>query len=84
MRTRAMVILLTAWVGLSIPGGEVMAGTYIYHDENGNEVREMPKPERTRSEDGGRVAGPGPRKAAERRAGMVVEVEKGTPSGEQR
>lgn len=46
MRRRAMAILLTTMVGLSILAGEVKAGTYIYRDEDGNEVRELPQAER--------------------------------------
>jgi hypothetical protein len=84
MNARMMVILLTAGVVLSILGGGVMAGTYVYHDANGKEVRERPMPERSRSEDGGGVAGAGQRKAAERQADVAIEVKRGAPSGDQR
>ncbi len=84
MKRRGMVILLTVGIVMSILGGGVRAGTYIYHDADGKEVRELPRPERSRGEAGGRAAGSGPRKSAERRADMVVEVESGTSSGEQR
>jgi len=84
MNTRKMVIMVMAWIGLSMQGSGLMAGTYIYHDANGKEVRELPRPERTRSEAGGRAAGSGPRNSAERRADVVIEVDRGTPSGVQR
>jgi len=46
MRAGIVVIILTAWLGCGILSGSVWAGTYIYHDAEGREVRDLPKPER--------------------------------------
>lgn len=46
MMIRKMAILLTAGIGLSILAGDGMAGTYVYRDEDGKEVRELPRAER--------------------------------------
>ncbi len=77
MKKRRMAILLTAGLGLGVLVGESMAGTYIYRDEDGKEVRELPRTERlsreakTDREDAGKTSRR--RGAGERAATVIVE-----------
>ncbi len=84
MKRQRMAILLTSGVGLSILASVGMAGTYVYRDKDGNEVRELPKAETTRGEDGSRSASSRPRKSAEKRAMVSIEAQSESSSGGQR
>lgn len=84
----SVAILLTAGLGLSILAGDVKAGTYVYRDKDGNEVRELPRAERrTReAEEGQGGTGKTSRRriAGESPATVIVEKIGKPPGGAQR
>lgn len=81
-------ILLTGLLGVSLPAGDGVAGTYVYRDEDGNEVRELPRTERrSREAKAGRGDAGRPsrrRGTGESPAAVIVVVDEQPSSGSQR